>query len=142
MLWSHNAAKSAGIAVDEVKLGKWSEWAAGKSLSMRGYFTLSEASFGQLRADGVPEAVLAQLRTVLGKKFATESEFVAAVDRSELRHKPFDHIYMEGVFDPESYAELLAAMPDHDLWMAFIRDPDGHLIGIMMEAPKGYRPQA
>ena len=35
---------------------------------------------------------------------------------------------------------LLAPMPDHDLWMAFLRDPDGHLIGLMMEAPKGYRP--
>ena len=31
-------------------------------------------------------------------------------------------------------------MPDHDLWMTFIRDPDGHLIGLMMEAPKGYQP--
>jgi hypothetical protein len=31
-------------------------------------------------------------------------------------------------------------MPDHDLWMAFIRDPDGHLIGLMMEVPKGYQP--
>ncbi len=33
---------------------------------------------------------------------------------------------------------LLAPMPDHDLWMAFTKDPDGHLIGLMMEAPKGY----
>jgi hypothetical protein len=31
-------------------------------------------------------------------------------------------------------------MPDHDLWMAFCRDPDGHLVGLMMEAPKGYAP--
>lgn len=37
---------------------------------------------------------------------------------------------------------LTAPMPDHDLWMAFIRDPDGHLIGLMMEAPKGYAPAA
>jgi hypothetical protein len=41
-----------------------------------------------------------------------ESEFVAAVDRSELREKPFDHIYVEGLFDPQSYWEMLAAMPD------------------------------
>jgi hypothetical protein len=48
-----------------------------------------------------------------------EAEFVGAVERSEVRHKPFDHIYMEGVFDPDSYAALLSAMPDrrfyHDL---------------------------
>ena len=37
---------------------------------------------------------------------------------------------------------IVAPMPDHDLWMAFIRDPDGHLIGLMMEAPKGYTPPA
>lgn len=40
----------------------------------------------------------------------------------------------------ESEPHLIAPMPDHDLWMAFIRDPDGHLIGLMMEAPKGYTP--
>ena len=40
----------------------------------------------------------------------------------------------------ESPPHLTAPMPDHDLWMAFVRDPDGHLIGLMMEAPKGYKP--
>ena len=35
-----------------------------------------------------------------------EQQFVAAVDRSELRHQPFDHIYMEDVLDPASYAAL------------------------------------
>jgi methylmalonyl-CoA/ethylmalonyl-CoA epimerase len=39
-----------------------------------------------------------------------------------------------------SPAHLISPMPDHDLWMAFIRDPDGHLSGLMMEAPKGYSP--
>src|SRR5579871_3451108 len=41
-----------------------------------------------------------------------------------------------------SEPHLTAPMPDHDLWMAFVRDPDGHLIGLMMEAPKGYQPTA
>jgi hypothetical protein len=48
-----------------------------------------------------------------------EQQFVAAADRAELRHKPFDHIYMEQVLEPESYAALLATMPErrfyHDL---------------------------
>jgi hypothetical protein len=48
-----------------------------------------------------------------------EQQLVAAVDRSELRHKPFDHVYMEDVLDRESYRALLDAMPDarfyHDL---------------------------
>jgi methylmalonyl-CoA/ethylmalonyl-CoA epimerase len=34
----------------------------------------------------------------------------------------------------------VAPMPDHDLWMTFFRDPDEHLLALMMEAPKGYQP--
>jgi hypothetical protein len=48
-----------------------------------------------------------------------EQQLIAAVERAEVRHNPFDHIYMEGVFEPGSYSDLLAAMPDrrfyHDL---------------------------
>jgi methylmalonyl-CoA/ethylmalonyl-CoA epimerase len=42
--------------------------------------------------------------------------------------------------DIVSQPHLTAPMPDHDLWMAFCRDPDGHLVGLMMEALKGYTP--
>jgi methylmalonyl-CoA/ethylmalonyl-CoA epimerase len=34
----------------------------------------------------------------------------------------------------------IAPMEDHDLWMTFCTDPDGRMIGLMMEAPKGYQP--
>ena len=34
----------------------------------------------------------------------------------------------------------IAKMDDHDLWMAFFTDPDGHMLAIMQEAPKGYAP--
>ncbi len=37
---------------------------------------------------------------------------------------------------------LVAPMDDHDLWMAFLKDPDGHTIALMHEAPKGYVPPA
>ncbi|MEO6004316.1 MAG: VOC family protein [Opitutus sp.] len=33
----------------------------------------------------------------------------------------------------ERSPQLTAKMPDHELWMAFIRDPDGNLIGLMEE---------
>ena len=29
--------------------------------------------------------------------------------------------------------QLIAKMPDHELWMAFVRDPDGNLVGLMAE---------
>jgi predicted enzyme related to lactoylglutathione lyase len=28
---------------------------------------------------------------------------------------------------------LIARMPDHELWLAFLRDPDGNLVGLMEE---------
>ena len=40
----------------------------------------------------------------------------------------------------DSTPHLIAKMDDHDLWMAFFRDPDGHTLALMQEAPKGYAP--
>jgi methylmalonyl-CoA/ethylmalonyl-CoA epimerase len=40
----------------------------------------------------------------------------------------------------DSTPRLIAKMDDHDLWMAFFRDPDGHTLAVMQEAPKGYAP--
>jgi methylmalonyl-CoA/ethylmalonyl-CoA epimerase len=37
-------------------------------------------------------------------------------------------------FDAEPH--LLARMPDHDLWMAFFRDPDRNLLALMSEVPR------
>jgi len=33
----------------------------------------------------------------------------------------------------EGNPHLIARMPDHDLWMAFFRDPDGNLLALMSE---------
>jgi len=44
------------------------------------------------------------------------------------------------VFDGEPH--LIAKMDDHDLWMAFFKDPDGHTLALMQDAPKGYSPPA
>jgi methylmalonyl-CoA/ethylmalonyl-CoA epimerase len=30
-------------------------------------------------------------------------------------------------------AHLIAKMPDHDLWMAFVKDPSGNVLGLMSE---------
>lgn len=39
-----------------------------------------------------------------------------------------------------SRPHLIATMDDHDLWMAFFNDPDGHTLALMQEAPKDYTP--
>lgn len=35
---------------------------------------------------------------------------------------------------------LVAPMEDHDLWMAFFKDPAGNTLALMSETPKGYQP--
>jgi catechol 2,3-dioxygenase-like lactoylglutathione lyase family enzyme len=34
----------------------------------------------------------------------------------------------------------ITEQPGYDLWMSFIEDPDGHMLGLSMEAPKGWKP--
>jgi methylmalonyl-CoA/ethylmalonyl-CoA epimerase len=36
----------------------------------------------------------------------------------------------------EREAHMIARMPDHDLWMAFLRDPDRNLLGLMSEVKR------
>lgn len=33
----------------------------------------------------------------------------------------------------ERVPQLVAKMPDHELWIGFLRDPDGNLVGLMEE---------
>ncbi len=49
----------------------------------------------------------------------------AAAKTMESRGAPFDR-----------QPHLLARMPDHDLWMAFFRDPDRNLLALMSEVPR------
>lgn len=42
----------------------------------------------------------------------------------------------------ETEPHLIAKMPDHDLWMAFLRDPDRNLIALMCEIKNGFHDAA
>ena len=44
----------------------------------------------------------------------------------------WDALVKQGVTG-ERAPQLTAKMPDHDLWIGFVRDPDGNLIGLMEE---------
>jgi predicted enzyme related to lactoylglutathione lyase len=37
--------------------------------------------------------------------------------------------------DIERVPGMAAKMPDHELWIGFIRDPDSNLVGLMEEKP-------
>ena len=49
----------------------------------------------------------------------------AAASTLESRGAPFDRL-----------PHLVARRPDHDLWMAFFRDPDRNLLALMSEVPR------
>lgn len=34
---------------------------------------------------------------------------------------------------PERAPQMTAKLPDHELWIGFVRDPDGNLVGLMEE---------
>ncbi|HWB86815.1 MAG TPA: VOC family protein [Bryobacteraceae bacterium] len=48
-----------------------------------------------------------------------------AFEHLSARHVPFERV-----------PHLVAPMPDHDLWMAFFRDPDANLLALMSEVPR------
>jgi methylmalonyl-CoA/ethylmalonyl-CoA epimerase len=50
-------------------------------------------------------------------------------------HQAYRTLTARGVA-PERAPHLVAPMPDHDLWMAFFRDPDRNLLALMSEVPR------
>lgn len=52
----------------------------------------------------------------------------------------YEHLKRDGVEFLDA-PHLIAKMPDHDLWMAFLRDPDGNVLGVMSEVPRPDRPE-
>ena len=65
-----------------------------------------------------------------------EEQLVAAVEKSELRQKPFDHVYMADVLDAATYQLLLDSMPEprffHELKHLDALRPDGHSTRLRM----------
>jgi len=53
------------------------------------------------------------------------ADILAAAKTLENRGARFDQL-----------PHLVARMPDHDLWMAFFRDPDRNLLALMSEVPR------
>ena len=50
-------------------------------------------------------------------------------------HRTYSTLKHRGVnFIDEPH--LIAKMPDHDLWMVFLKDPDGNILGLMSEVPR------
>jgi hypothetical protein len=75
------------------------------------------------------------MRTIALKQRVREAsssfanDLAMAVESTRLSHHPFDHIYMEQVFDPETYRTMVEAMPErrafHELIHRDALRPDG-----------------
>jgi len=50
-------------------------------------------------------------------------------------HRVHARLVAEGV-EMVKAPHLVAKMPDHDLWMFFLKDPDGNVLGVMSEVPR------
>ena len=59
-----------------------------------------------------------------------QNHLVDAVERSDVCHSPFDHIYMEDVLPPANYEALISNLPDrrfyHELRHIDAMRSDGH----------------
>jgi methylmalonyl-CoA/ethylmalonyl-CoA epimerase len=51
-------------------------------------------------------------------------------------HSAYSSLWSHGA-DLVEKPHLIAKMPDHDLWMAFFRDPDNNLLALMSEVRPG-----
>ena len=109
-----------------------------------------------IRARDLPASV-AFYRDTLGLDYLFEAGSLAflmcgdvrlmlAVPENEEVDHPSSTVYFRVADLPAAYAELtgrgvefvdephlIAKLPDHELWMAFFRDPDGNLLGLMSE---------
>lgn len=92
LLWSHNEARTRGVAVDDKKLADWTDWSWQFSQTRRAWFKLTKESLNKGPDDALPAEVLPKLKGVLDKPFGTEKELLAelgqALTPEELdRHK-------------------------------------------------------
>lgn len=93
------------------------------SLGMRLLFQVPNMAF--FDCDGI------RLMLSLPEKAAQGSSSVIYYKVADIQ-RAFETLTSRGVaFEGEPH--LVAKLPDHDLWMAFFRDPDGNLLALMSE---------
>ena len=94
-----------------------------ESLGMRFLFQVPNLAF--FDCDGI------RLMLSLPEKAAQGSSSVIYYKVADIR-RAFETLTSRGVAF-EGVPHLIAKMPDHELWMAFFRDPDRNLLALMSE---------
>ena len=77
------------------------------------------------------------IRLMLSKAESPEFDHPASVIYYKVAdiQQTFESLSRQGV-EFVSPPRLVAPMPDHDLWMAFFRDPDQNALALMSEVPR------
>jgi Squalene-hopene cyclase C-terminal domain len=82
LVWAHNEAAARGFDIDRTKLAEWTKWSLADSLSDRFWFELRPRSMASLKADGLPEALLAKLKPLEGKTYLTRQDYLHALEEA------------------------------------------------------------
>ena len=88
----------------------------------------------QFEMNGLAFFDAAGVRLMLSQPSAPEFDHKNSILYFKVADLPATHaaIVARGAQN-ERAPQLTAKMPDHELWIGFVRDPDGNLIGLMSE---------
>jgi hypothetical protein len=81
-LWSHNAAALRGFDVNREKLAEWTQWALADAHSDRYWFKLRPFAIEALKADGLPEGIVAKLKSLPSRNYTSEKLFLEALEKA------------------------------------------------------------
>lgn len=82
LVWSHNEAAAHGLEVDAKKLADWTAWSLADALSDQHWFGLRVRTLDRLKAESVPETLLAKLRPLIsGKNYVKPQLFLDAMEK-------------------------------------------------------------
>lgn len=117
-VWSHTAATVRGLNVDRAKMSDSSKWALADCLSDRHWFGVHAQQILNLKAAGMPDALLAKLKTLGAKNFTKEQDFIPALEKAlgkEDLEKHKDLLLREARLPnngggPDTLAQLLLAL--------------------------------
>jgi hypothetical protein len=119
LVWSHNEAAARGFDVDRTKLAEWTKWSLEDSLSDRFWFKLRPRAMASLKADGLPESLLAKLKPLEGKIYLTQQDYLHAVEEAAGRENfeaNKDHLLKQASLPnngggPDTLSQILLGQP-------------------------------
>ena len=114
-IWSNEAAKQKGFAVNQKKLDQWIVFTHGESPDQKPAVKLTKDNVAELKADGISDAMLDKLKPIEDKRFEIEPMFadklaslLSADELKQARPSIMKRVSREAAYmDPDTYGQLL-----------------------------------